>query len=146
MVRPGTRRTHHPDGARTPSARTLVGSRMDNHPEAKTVRKNRSGMPCSRRQATNGRPPGWRCPGRFPHSHDSLSKAYTQLARTWYRSKNLEALELLQSDLATWKDAQTRDHELVDVIQAAIQLKKGDLEAVAKGFEKRSADRRRGHA
>jgi serine/threonine protein kinase len=77
-------------------------------------------------------------PGLFSHPHDSLSKAYLQLARTWYRLDDLDALEVLQSELANWKDAQTRDHELVSVIQAAINLKKGDLDGVAQGFEKRA--------
>ncbi len=77
-------------------------------------------------------------PGYFHHSHESVSKAYTQLARIWYRLNDLDALEVLRSELTNWKDAQTRDHELVSVIQAAINLKKGDLDGVAQGFEKRA--------
>lgn len=68
----------------------------------------------------------------MPHRRRILS------SRTWYRLANLDALEVLQSELADWKDAQTRDHELVNLIQAAINLRKGDLDGVAQGFEKRA--------
>jgi serine/threonine-protein kinase len=77
-------------------------------------------------------------PGYHPRSHESSTKAYTQLARTWYRSNNLDALEVLQSELGTWKDTQTRDQDLANVIQLAIKLKKGDIDGVAKEFDKRS--------
>jgi serine/threonine-protein kinase len=75
-------------------------------------------------------------PGNFPHSHDSISKAYLQLARLWFRSSDPEALSVLASELTQWKEAQARDQELADVVRLAIMLKKGDLDGAAKGFAK----------
>src|SRR5262249_41432851 len=76
-------------------------------------------------------------PGYYPQSHDSLSKAYLQLARIWYRQNDVDSLDRLGSELADWKDAQTRDQELIAVIRIAVKLRKGDVDAVVKGFENR---------
>ncbi len=48
-------------------------------------------------------------PGHYPHSHDASSKAYTQLARLWYRLDDDESLAALAAELPAWKDAQKRD-------------------------------------
>jgi serine/threonine-protein kinase len=77
-------------------------------------------------------------PGYHPHTHAAASKAYAQLARLWYRRGDVEALTSLGTDLAGWKDAQKLDKDLATVIQLALDLKKGDLGAVEKGFEKLS--------
>jgi serine/threonine-protein kinase len=77
-------------------------------------------------------------PGFYRHSHDASSKAYAQLARLWYRQDDLEALATLGLELPAWKDAQKRDKDLAALIQLALDLKKGDLGAVEKGFEKLS--------
>jgi predicted Ser/Thr protein kinase len=77
-------------------------------------------------------------PGYYPHSHDAASKAYTQLARLWYRLDDLESLAALGTELSAWKEAQQRDKDLAALIALALQLKKGDLGAVEKGFEKLS--------
>ena len=53
-------------------------------------------------------------PGFFSHSHDQVSKAYTQLARIWFRDCNIEALEALESELSVWKAAKTHEQELVE--------------------------------
>jgi serine/threonine-protein kinase len=78
-------------------------------------------------------------PGYHPRSHDATSKAYAQLARLWYRLGDVEALGALGSELETWKDAQKRDKDLAALIQLALDLKKGDLGSVEKGFEKMEA-------
>ncbi len=78
-------------------------------------------------------------PGNFPHSHDASTKAYVQLARLWYRQDDLESLSTLGTELSAWKEAQQRDKDLAALIVLAIQLKKGDLGAVEKGFEKLTA-------
>ncbi len=74
-------------------------------------------------------------PGYYPHSPDSVSKAYTQLARLWYRRGDVEALTALGTELSAWNAAQKRDKDLAVVIQLALDLRKGDLGAVEKGFE-----------
>jgi serine/threonine-protein kinase len=73
--------------------------------------------------------------GYFPHSHDVISKAYTQLARIWYRRCDLDALAALASELGAWKDAKKYDQELVDTIRIGIKLKKGDFEGVVQGLK-----------
>ncbi len=75
-------------------------------------------------------------PGHYPHSHDAASRAYSQLARLWYRLDDRESLEALGSELSSWKDAQQRDRDLAALITLALQLRKGDLGAVEKGYEK----------
>ncbi len=77
-------------------------------------------------------------PGNYPHSHDASSRAYTQLARLWYRLDDVESLATLGTELSAWKEAQKRDRDLAALIGLALQLKKGDLGAVEKGFEKLS--------
>ncbi len=74
-------------------------------------------------------------PGFFSHSHDQVSKAYTQLARIWFRDSNLEALEALDSELSVWKADKTHEHELVDVVRIAIKLRKNDFDGVLEGFK-----------
>ena len=75
-------------------------------------------------------------PGHHPRSHDAASKAYVQLARLWYRRDDVGALAVLGPELASWKQGQKRDRDLAAVIQRAVDLKRGDLGAVEKGFEK----------
>ena len=74
-------------------------------------------------------------PGFFSHSHDQVSKAYTQLARIWFRDCNLLALEALHSELSVWKADKTLELELVDVVRIAIDLRKNDIPGVLKGFK-----------
>ncbi len=79
-------------------------------------------------------------PGYHPHaqSHAAASRAYAQLARLWYRRGDVESLAVLGRELSNWKDAQKLDKDLAGVIQLALDLKKGDLGAVEKGFTKLS--------
>ena len=42
---------------------------------------------------------------------------------------------MLEAELAEWKDAQKRDHELVAVVRIALKLRKGDIEGVVEGFK-----------
>ena len=79
-------------------------------------------------------------PGYFPHSHDLVSKAYTQLARIWYRLDDVDALEVLASEVTAWDKAQTRDRDLVAVIKLAINLRTGDLKAVSEAFGNLKSD------
>jgi eukaryotic-like serine/threonine-protein kinase len=74
-------------------------------------------------------------PGNYPQSHGAVSKAYIQLARIWYRREDLEALEVLASELAGWDKAQTHDKELIGLIRVALKLKAGDHKGVAEWFE-----------
>ncbi len=75
-------------------------------------------------------------PGNYPHSHDAASRAYAQLARLWYRLDDRESLAALGAELSAWKEAQQRDRDLAGLITLALQLRKGDLGAVEKGYEK----------
>ena len=79
-------------------------------------------------------------PGFFPHSHDQVSKAYTQLARIWYRDCDVDALAALESELSSWKAAKTHDQELVEVVRIAIKLRKADFDGVLEGFKGLSRD------
>ena len=79
-------------------------------------------------------------PGFFPHSHDQVSKAYTQLARIWYRDCDVDALLALESELSAWKPAKTHDQELVEVVRIAVKLRKNDLDGVVEGFKGLSRD------
>jgi serine/threonine-protein kinase len=74
-------------------------------------------------------------PGYFPQARDLVSRAYTQLARIYYRRADTAALAALESELANWNDRQTRDQELVDVLRIAIRLRKGDIEGVVEGLK-----------
>jgi serine/threonine-protein kinase len=74
-------------------------------------------------------------PGFFSHSHDQVSRAYTQLARIWFRDCNIEALEALESELSAWKSAKTHEQELVSVVRIAVNLRKSDLDGVLEGFK-----------
>jgi serine/threonine-protein kinase len=80
-------------------------------------------------------------PGFFPHSHDQISKAYTQLARIWYRSGNLDGLLALESELSNWKAAKTHEQELVEIVRIAVKLRKADIEGVIEGFKSLSRDK-----
>jgi serine/threonine protein kinase len=73
--------------------------------------------------------------GYFPHSHEIISKAYTQLARIWYRRLDLGALGTLERELSDWKEATTHDQELTQAVRIAIKLRKGDLEGVVEGMK-----------
>jgi eukaryotic-like serine/threonine-protein kinase len=73
--------------------------------------------------------------GFFPNSHDIISKAYTQVARIWYRRHDLGALGTLERELSNWKEATKHDQELTQAVRIAIKLKKGDLEAVVEGMK-----------
>jgi serine/threonine-protein kinase len=73
-------------------------------------------------------------PGHHPRSHDAASKAYVQLARHWYRRDDVQALTILGTELEHWKNSQTRDKDLAALIRLAVDLKKGDLGTVEKGF------------
>jgi serine/threonine-protein kinase len=73
--------------------------------------------------------------GYFPHSHEPISKAYTQLARIWYRRCDLDALGALERELSQWKDAKQYDQELVHTIRVALKLRKGDFEGVVQGMK-----------
>lgn len=75
-------------------------------------------------------------PGNYPHSHDAASRAYAQLARLWYRLDDRESLAALGTELSAWKDAQQRDRDLAALITLALQLRKGDMGAVEKSYEK----------
>jgi eukaryotic-like serine/threonine-protein kinase len=78
--------------------------------------------------------------GYFPHAHELISKAYTQLARIWYQRSDLGALAALEAELSKWKDAQKRDQNLADAVRIAIKLKKGDFEAVVQGMKTLTRD------
>jgi hypothetical protein len=80
-------------------------------------------------------------PGIFPHSHDQLSKAYTQLARIWYRDSNLDALRALQSELTSWKSAKTHEQELVAIVRIAVNLREIDMDGVVEGLKGLARDK-----
>jgi serine/threonine-protein kinase len=80
-------------------------------------------------------------PGFFPHSHDQISRAYTQLARLWYRAGDLDGLLALETELASWKSAKTHEQELVDVVRIAVKLRKADMDGVIEGFKSLSRDK-----
>ena len=80
-------------------------------------------------------------PGFFAHSHDQVSKAYTQLARIWYRNCDLDALLALESELSSWKSAKTHDKELVEIVRIAVKLRKADIDGVIEGFKGLSRDK-----
>jgi eukaryotic-like serine/threonine-protein kinase len=79
-------------------------------------------------------------PGFFPHSHEQVSRAYTQLARIWYRDCDLDSLQALEQELTTWKAAKTHEKELVEVLKVAIKLRKADFEGVLDGFKALTRD------
>ncbi|MGP0062087.1 MAG: protein kinase domain-containing protein [Isosphaeraceae bacterium] len=79
-------------------------------------------------------------PGYYQHSRELVSKAYTQLARVWYRLDDVGALEILASELAAWEKAQARDKDLAAFIKTAIDMRTGDLKAVAESFGKLTPD------
>jgi eukaryotic-like serine/threonine-protein kinase len=80
-------------------------------------------------------------PGFFPHAFDQVSRAYTQLARIWYRNCDLDALLALESELSSWKSAKTHEHELVEIVRIAVKLRKADIDGVLEGFKGLSRDK-----
>jgi hypothetical protein len=79
-------------------------------------------------------------PGFFPHSHEQVSRAYTQLARIWYRDCDLDSLLALEQELTGWKAAKTHEQELIEVVRIAIKLRKADFEGVLEGFKTLTRD------
>jgi len=79
-------------------------------------------------------------PGYFPHSHEVISKAYTQLARILCHRGDQDALVALESDLSQWKEAKGYDQELIHVVHIAIMLGKEDWKEVVEGFKKLTRD------
>ena len=77
-------------------------------------------------------------PGYYPHSHDASTRAYTQLARLWYRQDDLESLATLGTELSAWKEAQQRDKDLAALIAPGAPAEEGGPGRVEKGFEKLS--------
>jgi hypothetical protein len=79
-------------------------------------------------------------PGYFRQAHEHSFKAYTQLARLYYRSGDRAALLALESALSQWNDAKGYDHELAHVIHIAVKLEQGDYVEVVEGFRKLTRD------
>jgi serine/threonine-protein kinase len=85
-------------------------------------------------------------PGYFPQAHDQVSKAYTQLARVYYRRADLDALAALEAELSQWKDASGYDQELIHVVHVALKVRsatkmgKADFLEIAEGFRKLTRD------
>jgi serine/threonine-protein kinase len=79
-------------------------------------------------------------PGYFPSSHEAISRAYTQLARIFYRRCDLNALETLESELTRWPAAKRHDQELVEIMRIGIKLRKDDFEGVVDGFKPLTRD------
>jgi eukaryotic-like serine/threonine-protein kinase len=75
-------------------------------------------------------------PGYFRGSHELVSRAYMQVARIWFRQDARELLERLKTELESWKDKQTRDIELVEVIHLGLLVRNEDYEGAAEGIKK----------
>jgi eukaryotic-like serine/threonine-protein kinase len=73
-------------------------------------------------------------PGWFPRSHDTASKAYTQLARIWHRRSDVDALRALDAELSHWSEAQKHDQKLDQIVKIAIKLKNRDFDGVVDGM------------
>jgi eukaryotic-like serine/threonine-protein kinase len=78
--------------------------------------------------------------GYFPRSRETISKAYTQLARIWHRRSDVDALRALDADLAHWSGAQKHDQKLGEVIRIAVKLKNRDFEGVVEGMNALTKD------
>jgi serine/threonine protein kinase len=79
-------------------------------------------------------------PGYFPRSRETVSKAYTQLARIWHRRSDVEALKALDAELAHWNAAQKHDQKLDQVVRIAIKLRNRDFEGVVEGMNELTKD------
>lgn len=73
--------------------------------------------------------------GYFNHPHEIRSKAYSQLARIWYRRGDLNALQTLETELSQWKEAKKLDQDLADALRVAIKLQKNDFGGVVQGIK-----------
>jgi|GEM_PF-903355 len=69
-------------------------------------------------------------PGYFPRSYEWSSAAYLQLGRILYRERDGKRMRALAGDIAQWKSKQTRDEELVEILEAADALLKRDVDGV----------------
>lgn len=69
-------------------------------------------------------------PGYFPRSHEWSSAAYLQLGRVLYRERDGDRMKALADEIAQWKSKQTRDEELVEILEAAGNLLKRDVDGV----------------
>ena len=71
-------------------------------------------------------------PGYFPRSHEWSAAAYLQLGRVLYRERDGERMAALAGEIAQWDLKQTRDEELVEILEAAGALVKRDVDGVIK--------------
>lgn len=74
---------------------------------------------------------GWLAvPGYFPRSYEWSSAAYLQLGRVLHRERDGERMAALAREISGWKSKQTRDEELVEILEAAGSLAKRDVDGV----------------
>ncbi len=69
-------------------------------------------------------------PGYFPESREWISPAYLQLGRTLYRERDAERVAALAGDVRAWRERQTRDEQLADVLEAGEALLRRDVDGV----------------
>jgi serine/threonine-protein kinase len=87
------------------------------------------------RAAEDDRTAAWLAvPGRFPADQEWVSPAYLQVARRFYRERDLDRLGALKDELSAWPGAKTADQELGQIVDTALKLCHKDYEGVLKGI------------
>ncbi|AMV37572.1 serine/threonine-protein kinase [Planctomyces sp. SH-PL62] len=69
-------------------------------------------------------------PGYFPESYEWASAAYLQLGRVLYRERDGDRIRTLAREVGAWRARQTRDEQLVDVLETASDVLKRDVDGV----------------
>jgi len=69
-------------------------------------------------------------PGYFPGSYEWASPAYLQLGRVLYREGDGGRVRALAREVRAWRARQTRDEQLADVLDAAVDVLRRDVDGV----------------
>jgi serine/threonine-protein kinase len=75
-------------------------------------------------------------PGYYSHSTEWVSPAYVQVARLFYRQRDIDRLTSLSGELSSWPAARTTDKELVEIMESAIKMLNKDLDGVIQGMSR----------
>jgi serine/threonine-protein kinase len=67
-------------------------------------------------------------PGYFPGSYEWASPAYLQLGRVLYREGDGGRVRALAREVRAWRARQTRDEQLADVLDAAVDVLRRDVD------------------
>jgi serine/threonine-protein kinase len=78
-------------------------------------------------------------PGYHGRSAEWVSPSYVQVARLFYRRRDIDRLSVLGAQLAAWPGAKTTDKELAEIVEAAVKMLGKDLDGVIEAMSRVSS-------